>query len=179
MYKPQVCFWSHHLDNGCFSNWYDAPHKLDGIQFQNTEQSFMALKAATFDDYDSIQLIYDTPDPKAVKKLGRQIKGFDDKVWEKDREICMYIANFYKFTQSPTLLKKLFDTEGCELVEASPLDKIWGSGWDRETHVDNVGQKYPGLNLLGKVLSQLRDDLLGGFTDFDDSDLMSKLKLGD
>lgn len=161
--QNEVYFWgTHDLDTGFLSNWYSAQCRIGDTIFANSEQLFMAMKADTFDDEETFNKILLEPDPKAVKALGRTIKGFDEKKWEEKRVEIMYTVNFIKYTQNPKLLQKLFDTGEADLIEASPLDSVWGSGWNKETHLKNHDQKYPGLNLLGKILTALRDDLLYG-----------------
>lgn len=69
-------------------------------------------------------------------------------------------GNMEKFSQNEQLKKKLFDTYPNTLVEASPKDTIWGIGlsekdrraWNRET--------WRGQNLLGEILTNVRDKLL-------------------
>ena len=48
------------------------------------------------------------------------------------------------------------------LVEASPVDTVWGTGLARD-HVDaSTVSKWRGLNLLGFALMQARRELRGG-----------------
>ena len=45
-------------------------------------------------------------------------------------------------------------------MEASPVDPIWGIGlsaYDKEAHTKET---WKGLNLLGKILTEVRDELL-------------------
>ena len=41
------------------------------------------------------------------------------------------------------------------MVEASPYDKIWGIGLKKEDAIKISEDKWPGENLLGKVLTDL------------------------
>jgi len=51
----------------------------------------------------------------------------------------------------------LLSTGNAILVEASPYDKIWGIGLDRE-HAEKVPvEKWTGENLLGCALMETRD----------------------
>jgi predicted NAD-dependent protein-ADP-ribosyltransferase YbiA (DUF1768 family) len=45
------------------------------------EQYMMSLKARIFKDYESEMLIMGSTDPKAMKKLGRNVRGFDVVLW--------------------------------------------------------------------------------------------------
>jgi ribA/ribD-fused uncharacterized protein len=74
-----------------------------------------------------LKKILETDDPKAVRKLGRLVKGFDECVWKNNREEIVIMGNLLKFRQNPKLLKKLLTTTGT-LVEASPYDRVWGIG---------------------------------------------------
>lgn len=66
-------------------------------------------------------------------------------------------ANYYKFTISKdadTLKRWLLSTGERELVEASPLDRIWGIGFAEE---DAEGKREVwGENLLGRALEGAR-----------------------
>jgi len=57
------------------------------------------------------------------------------------------------------LLKKLIATAPAKLVEASPVDTIWGVGLHKTDPKINDPQNWKGLNLLGKTLNKVRDDL--------------------
>lgn len=63
----------------------------------------------------------------------------------------MYSALKCKFSTYPHLKALLLSTAGSVLVEASPHDLFWGGGRDGE-----------GLNYLGRLLMQLRAELLSG-----------------
>jgi len=57
-------------------------------------------------------------------------------------------------------LDKLLETKGTTIVEASPYDTIWGIGM-AEDHPDVMDEaKWKGENLLGKALTELRDELI-------------------
>ncbi|KAI1787103.1 hypothetical protein LXA43DRAFT_738044 [Ganoderma leucocontextum] len=101
------------------------------------------------------------PSPKEVKALGRKVKNFDDETWVRERGRIVLEGSLHKFRQNPQLRRELFGTGERELVEASPLDRIWGIGLGekkaRETcGSDAQGGKGWGLNLLGKALVEAR-----------------------
>ena len=56
--------------------------------------------------------------------------------------------------------KKLFDTYPKLLVEASPYDRIWGIGLDRYQEEAWSESTWRGLNLLGYILTDVRNELM-------------------
>lgn len=54
----------------------------------------------------------------------------------------------------------LVATGTTELVEASPFDKVWGVGLSADDPLIHDKRNWLGLNLLGKVLMQVRDKIL-------------------
>lgn len=69
----------------------------------------------------------------------------------------MYEGNVLKFQQNPELKQKLLDTGDKVFVEASPKDKIWGIGLGEKRARETAEHRTRwGLNLLGKVLGQVR-----------------------
>jgi ribA/ribD-fused uncharacterized protein len=68
--------------------------------------------------------------------------------------------NLAKFQQNLTLREFLLDTGDRILVEASPVDKIWGIGLAAD-HPDALfPEKWPGLNLLGIALMEVRSKIM-------------------
>jgi ribA/ribD-fused uncharacterized protein len=143
-----------------FSQWHPAQFVVAGKRFTCTEQYMMHGKAVLFGDLEVAERILASTAPKTHKALGRKVQGFDDEVWQRERERIVYEGNHAKFTQNPALLAALLATAGTELVEASPLDRIWGVGLEAEDPRIQDPANWRGLNLLGKVLTRLREDLL-------------------
>ena len=67
---------------------------------------------------------------------------------------------FLQFSQNPDLKKVLFDTVGHTIVEASPVDKIWGIGLAQDDPRASDRNKWRGTNWLGQALTEVRDELL-------------------
>lgn len=143
-----------------FSQWHPVKFQVKGKQFVCAEQYMMYGKAELFGDHEVAERILSSTSPKTQKALGRKVRGFDDRKWRDARERIVYEGNLAKFTQNPDLLELLLATAGTELVEASPTDRIWGVGLSEEDpRIQNPSQ-WRGENLLGKVLTRLREDLL-------------------
>lgn len=143
-----------------FSQWHRSGFVVGGTRFTCAEQYMMHGKAVLFGDEEMAARILEAKTPKEHKALGRQVRGFDGARWERERERIVHEGNLAKFTQNPALLEALLATAGTELVEASPLDRIWGVGLSAEDPRIQDPAAWRGLNLLGKVLTRLREELL-------------------
>lgn len=142
-----------------FSQWYRSAFTVDGVTFNCAEQFMMHGKARLFDDPETAQLILAADHPREHKALGRKVKRFDGAVWNREREAIVMAGNRAKFTQDPALLAQLLATRGTTLVEASPYDRIWGIGLAASDPKAQDPATWRGQNLLGKILTQLRDEL--------------------
>jgi ribA/ribD-fused uncharacterized protein len=118
-------------------------------------------KALLFGDEVVAAQIIANKDPGKIKELGRKVKGFNEKVWKKNRETIVYKNNVAKFTQNEHLLVALLSTHG-PLVEASPGDRIWGIGLHEKDAKKIPESQWKGLNLLGKILTRVRDEIVHG-----------------
>jgi ribA/ribD-fused uncharacterized protein len=63
----------------------------------------MYHKALTFNDVDTAEEILDELNPKSQKRLGRQVKNFDPKVWDKVKFNIVKKGLREKFTQNSDL----------------------------------------------------------------------------
>ena len=149
------------------SNWHPCRFTVDRdgreLEFFNSEQYFMYEKAVVFGDEETAEkILQEGKNPKRAKQLGRQVKNYDDEVWNKIRYQIMVYANMHKYLQNKDLrellLKEEFDDK--KWVEASPLDGIWGIKCDEATALDDESN-WNGENLLGKVLNEVRGILKG------------------
>ena len=122
----------------------------------------MAKKAKFFGDEEMYNAILNSETPKEAKKYGRLVKNFDAEKWSKVCFDKMYDAVYAKFSQNNDLKELLLssDFEGKSFVEGSPFDAIWGVKMDwRNPDIDNE-ENWKGENLLGKVLTEIRDKFL-------------------
>ena len=149
------------------SNWYKAEfsieHEGKPLHFYNTEQYFMWVKAKTFgDDEMADKILVKGKNPKIAKELGRLVRNYDNKVWDKKRYDVMVEANKYKYSQNESLKKMLLHETIRDkgFVEASPIDHIWGIGLAKENPDADDESKWKGQNLLGKALDEVREWLL-------------------
>jgi ribA/ribD-fused uncharacterized protein len=118
----------------------------------------MYHKALLFNDSDVATQVLAATTPIEVKALGRQVKDFDEEIWKDNRYRIVKEGNILKFTQHSDLKEALLATKGKMLVEASPRDRIWGIGYGAKNALAN--KERWGLNLLGRVLVEIRDEML-------------------
>jgi hypothetical protein len=143
-----------------FSQWFRCQFIVDGQPFNCAEQFMMHGKAVLFGDAEVAAEILAADHPRTHKALGRKVKRFDGGVWERERMRIVKAGNRAKFTQNDELLQTLLATKGTTLVEASPYDRIWGIGLGANDPRAQDQKQWRGKNLLGIVLTELRDELL-------------------
>jgi hypothetical protein len=116
-------------------------------------------KAVHFGDMPMAEKILKTPEPRENKALGRKVKGFNTDRWSKVSYQIMVDVNFAKYDQNLIMKDMLLSTGNKTIVEASPQDRIWGIGlyWNNDDCLDET--KWRGMNLLGKVLMEVRKNL--------------------
>ena len=145
-----------------FSQWYRCAFTVGDNRFSCAEQYMMHGKALLFGDVAIALEILAADHPRAHKALGRKVKPFDAAVWTRECEAIVLAGNRAKFTQNPKLLQLLRATRGTTIVEASPFDRIWGIGLAASDPRAQDPAQWRGKNLLGKILTELREQLLAG-----------------
>lgn len=154
-----ICF--HNLDeeNAYLSNWYPSDFIVNGINFSSMEQYMMYQKALRFGDTKIADKILATDDVAKIKKLGREVQGYDDSVWNGVRQIIVYEGLTAKFSQNEDLKAKLLETKDVILAECAVRDKIWGIGLSMTDEKRFDKDKWKGQNLLGYALMLVREHL--------------------
>ncbi len=159
-----VFFWGHQkttniISKSCFSQWYESPFESDGNQFQTAEHFMMYHKAMLFGDTSTASQVLAADNPGKAKSFGRMVQGFNESKWLEHRFEIVVKANLAKFSSHPDLKAFLLNTADRVLVEASPVDKIWGVGLAMDNPVIENPNLWKGLNLLGFALMDVRDQL--------------------
>ena len=153
-----VFFWK---PPGPFSQWTRSHFTIDDQLYTHAEQFMMAEKARLFGDEQMLARILAADDPSTQKKLGQAVRGFDDELWRAERMQIVVAGNLAKFGQSAKLRRLLCETGDRELVEASPLDRIWGIGLRADDPQIEDRAAWQGENLLGIALGKVREQLCG------------------
>lgn len=167
-----ILFWGHtpskrnKLGKECLSQWYPSQFTApieglgEDIIFPTAEHYMMVRKAMLFNDVDTAKRILKTESPKDAKRLGRQVKNFEEDLWVKHRKSIVLDGNTYKFTQNDSLRNFMLSIpKGTKFAEASPFDKVWGIGLRESDPRSRDMSKWEGLNILGEVLTEVRENL--------------------
>ena len=172
---------------GPFSQWYggfkNQPHKLEiprlffpdrtvykllnmtamqlveEISFNCCEQAMMYYKACVFNDYETAEKILKEKHPKEQKRLGREVKNYNEEVWASQRFAAVKGINKFKYQQNPELKEFLLSTGHLILAEANERDPVWSCGLSADNPLAHDVSTWQGQNLLGRVLMSVREDL--------------------
>ncbi len=158
-WKPEISK-DGRLTESCLGQWWKSDFELDGQKYICMEQFMMSGKAKLFGDEEIDREVLRATDPKTIKSLGRAVRNFDNDVWDRQKFTIVYYGNLLKFSQNNELKEFLLSTKNKILVEASPLDSIWGIKLSAKNIDSNNPMKWRGQNLLGCALMQVRDELL-------------------
>ncbi len=172
-----------------FSQWHPSIFKVKDITFTSAEQFMMYCKSKLFKDEIVAQNIINLNNEgilaqflsgeikkedifknkdlfeawnkkqKQIKDLGKEVSGFIEEAWVQHRVSYVAKGNYEKFTQNLDIKEILLKTNDSIMVEASPYDKIWGIGLKSSDPDVKYPERWKGLNLLGKVLTELKDKL--------------------
>jgi len=158
-------FWGHQpnkdgsISNTCFSQWWLSSFEVDNVTYKTAEHWMMAKKAELFKDVKILEKILQAKSPAEAKKFGREVKNYNETLWLAARFDIVKEGNYHKFSQHPELKTFLLNTNDRVIVEASPVDAIWGIGMAGD-HKDVLNPaKWKGLNLLDFALMEVRDEL--------------------
>lgn len=143
--------------DGIFSNWYPCSIVVDSIKYNCIEQYMMYSKALTFGDKENAEKILKEYSPRIQKKIGREINNFNEVIWDSCKYNIVKKGLIEKFKQNSELREYLLSYKGFSIIEASPVDRIWGIGYSSNDAISNINNW--GENLLGKILTELSNEM--------------------
>jgi ribA/ribD-fused uncharacterized protein len=142
-----------------FSHWFKCHFIIKKQSFCCVEQYIMYKKALLFHDVDIANKILNSSNPARHRYLGKQVRGFDKKMWQQKCKQFAQDGNLAKFSQNTALIESLLKTEGRSFAEASPYDRIWGIGLSISNPKIYDRSKWRGRNWAGEVLDTVRTQL--------------------
>ncbi|NEA51331.1 NADAR family protein [Streptomyces sp. SID10815] len=158
-------FWGHRprpdgrVGPSCLSQWWPAPFTVDGVTYATAEHWMMAGKARLFQDAEAERRVLAAGHPAEAKNAGRLVRGFDEDVWARERFDVVVEGSVHKFAAHPGLREFLLNTGERILVEASPVDRVWGIGLAGDDEAAADPARWRGPNLLGFALMAARERL--------------------
>jgi ribA/ribD-fused uncharacterized protein len=144
-------------DKSYLSNLYPCMFTINGITFTSTKQYFHYMKAFMFNDRQAMNAILCAQDPLKQKRIGRGIKNFDEIKWLSFAYDVLKRGHLAKFMDNKELKKKLLSIPNARFVDASTDDRIWGIGLNADHPDVSKPSKWPGNNLMGNVITEVRD----------------------
>ncbi len=161
-----VYFWGDRAKSGeavgkhVLSQWWECGFQIGGVCYPSAEHYMMAEKARMFGDLVALARILEAPSPGAAKALGRKVRNFGVEEWDAACFDIVVSGNVAKFGQNGDLRTYLLNTGEKVLVEASPIDPIWGISLAAEDPRAQDPEQWRGRNLLGFALMKARAILL-------------------
>ncbi|MEU6237523.1 NADAR family protein [Kitasatospora sp. NPDC047058] len=158
-------FWGHRprqdgsVGPGSLSQWWPSAFTVDEVRYATAEHWMMAGKARLFGDEEIVPRILEARTPAEAKKLGRLVRGFHEPAWAAARFELVVRGNVAKFGQDEALRAYLLGTGNRVLVEASPVDRLWGIGLAADDERAQRPAAWRGENLLGFALMEARTRL--------------------
>lgn len=155
--QRRIYFWGGIFSQWAVSNFTDPSTNKT---FNCAEQAMMYEKAITFQDGEAARAVLAEKNPSNQKSIGRTIRGYDNEIWNEVKLNIVKRNNYLKFSQNPAWKELLIYTDGYELVEASPYDKIWGVGLGEDDSKIWNKDNWEGENLLGKAIEDARERII-------------------
>jgi ribA/ribD-fused uncharacterized protein len=135
---------------------------VGGVTYRTAEHWMMAEKARLFGDAEAERAVLAAEHPAEAKKAGRLVRGFTEETWARERFRIVVEGSVHKFAADPALRAYLLGTGTRVLVEASPVDRVWGIGLASDDPAAGDPERWRGLNLLGFALMRARERMVEG-----------------
>ena len=159
-----VHFWNERRQSGSvgvevLSQFWQVPIEIEGTTYHSAEQWMMACKARCFNDEAGLAAVMQAKTAAQAKAAGRSVQGYVDEQWATVRYDIVVTGNLAKFSQHDDLRVFLHSTRDRILVEASPMDRVWGIGLAGDKPRATTPSRRRGQNLLGFALMEVREQL--------------------
>jgi ribA/ribD-fused uncharacterized protein len=147
-----------------FSSFYKSPFEIKGQRYASVIQYMAFLKADLFINRDIKEQIMATDDSSEIYTLSKSVRNYDKNTW-----LNMYFGNYFisanteKFSQNEHLKVALLATAGKTIVLTDASERMWGAGCSVDDSRLQDRDLWPGKNLLGELLTNLRIELSGTY----------------
>lgn len=146
--RSEIRFYRSSGPDGHFSNLYRSAFEFEGAVYASAEHAYQVGKT---NNAMIANWIREAPYPRLASIVGHGLFPYDVvPKWNEIKVDRMRAVLRAKFTQHPDLRDALLATGKAAIIEESKTDAFWG-----------LGKKGIGLNMLGKLLMELREELRG------------------
>ncbi len=143
------------------SNCADTTIVLNGQEFKSAQHAFEWEKATHLDEHNQALAneILEAEHAGKARKLTRDaLDSWDVTDWEQNATQIMRDILEAKAEQCETFKKMLLDTQE-KTIAASIPDRFWGTGLEPQHSVTTKRDYWPGHNMLGALMIELREQL--------------------
>ena len=153
-----ICFKGHLC---VMSNMYPCSVYYKDRCFSSSEHAYQWEKARGVGALDVAREIIEAEDGYVAKKLSLSLnKDLVDEWRCKHAVKIMKTIAQAKFDSVEEFRKEMIDSVGMYLIEAT-VDTYWGAGFLRDVAAYCRPQYWPGENVMGRILMEIRDRYLG------------------
>ena len=142
------------------SGWStEYPFKIDNTEYICTDQFILEEKCYQFGDTRTAKLIREETNPKNMRRIAENIRGYNHAEWMNMAEEVTAKALWYKFTD-PTAsgAREYLLSTGNKKIGEATRNSQWGTG----LHISDPNvldpNSWPGRNAVGELLMQIRED---------------------
>ena len=150
-----TCFFG---ELNAMSNFHPVKIDHDGHIYHCCEQLIQHKKVQLFGDkIAEVQILVSTT-AMECKTEAKNIRYYDQQLWEESAKSLCYDGIKSKFAQNPWLKSLLLSTNDEILAEAT-FDKVWGTGLPLHQRDCTNRTQWHGIGIMGEILMAIREEL--------------------
>ena len=147
-----TCFATHHV---VLSNTYHNKISAYGQTFKSVQHAWLWKRAYDNKQLDLAQRIKDAEHAGLATRLSHEIK--DNKDIDNDTSSMKHILTL-RAKQCTEYQAAL--SNSATVMAAAITDKFWGTGLSAQATTRTKPEYWPGNNMLGKIMADIRDELI-------------------
>ena len=156
--QQAICFKGHLC---VMSNMYPCSVYYKNRCFHSSEHAYQWEKALGVEAFHIACQIIEAQDGYAAKQISALLDKDLVDLWRCQHAVrIMKTIAQAKFDSVEEFRKELIDSAGMYLIEAT-MDTYWGVGFLRDVAAYCRPQYWPGENVMGRILMEIRDKHLG------------------
>ena len=142
---------------GPFSNFHKSEVKMENMVFPSSEHAYQFRACEEHLRDDLAEKVFKARTPRDAKDIATEIKSNDpESPWNQKKYNVMREVLIAKINSNVTFKNLLLASHDRMIAEASETDLYWGTGLPYKISITTKPEMYPGKNMLGKLLVELR-----------------------